>query len=194
MNPLNSCARRKRGLATLAGAAAFAFVAGGCASAAPYNPAHLEQGQLQAVGGICQSAMGLSADERPIPGDGNPRLDPLENHYEGCVATLSHALEREGQILASQRAEENCVQPAKGADHALCVLKAADRPYAPARVETAVPTASPTLSSFWVTPREWRRRTERACASIGLDPAGGGFDSCVKHMTDTFYAIDNPSY
>jgi hypothetical protein len=174
MNCLNRSGRPARGLAALAGAAAFALVAAGCANAAPYNPAHLEQAKLQAVDGVCQSVMGLSADEPPVPGDGNPRLDPLENHYQGCVAALSHALEREGRVLT--------------------LLRGADRAYAPARLEIAASAAAATIPFFGLTPRQWRQRTERACASIGLDPAAGGFDACVKDMTDTFYAIDNPWY
>lgn len=76
------------------GPAAFALVAAtitsaGCATAAPYNPAHLQQADLDRVAGVCQSALGLKSGEPPTVGNDNPRLDPQENHYQGCIASLS---------------------------------------------------------------------------------------------------------
>jgi hypothetical protein len=62
----------------------------GCAAAAPFNPAHLDEGRLDRVARICQSAVGLQPDEPPAIGNDNPRLaDPQENRYQGCIASLS---------------------------------------------------------------------------------------------------------
>jgi hypothetical protein len=36
------------------------------------------------------------------------------------------------------------------------------------------------------------RREQVACAALGLEPTDGAFKSCVKGLSDTFYAIDHP--
>ncbi len=53
-----------------------------------------------------------------------------------------------------------------------------------------VPTASSSL--FYASPHETGRREQVACAALGLEPAHGGFRSCVRQLDDTLNAIDNP--
>jgi hypothetical protein len=36
------------------------------------------------------------------------------------------------------------------------------------------------------------RREQMACAVLGFEPTHGAFESCVKGLGSTFYAIDNP--
>ncbi len=170
---------------------------GSCASAAPYNPASLDQGRLGQVEGICQSVMGLSPKESPIPGDGNPKLDPLENHFQGCVATLSHAVQRGERSATLAQANRSCISHGAAIGSpalAECVLNTRDAP-SPALTQVSAgsaPPSAPIHSFFGTSHAEKTRRMELACVRIGVNPALPAFDDCVKEMMDTFYAIDNP--
>jgi hypothetical protein len=183
--------------AAMAGAVAAAGL-GGCASAQPYNPAGLDGAQLGRVEGVCQSVMGLWANEPPIPGPGDPRLDPLENHYQGCVASLSGSLRSVDQSYGLAQADRDCRGrglASGGPDLAQCVLETQRAGALRAPTMTAVSDERVQVAprSFYSAgPHEESRREEMACARLGLNPVDLAFDNCVKDLKDTFYAIDNP--
>ncbi len=192
-------------MARLAVVAAFAgssVAIAGCATAAPYNPDHLASDQAARLGQICESVMGLSAREPLMWGDaiiGDPHLEPGANHFMGCVTVLSDSLRAVSEVSQARAADADC--RAKGLTDgspalAQCVLSEQDaRAPSSAPVHlTAVDDAAPTKvgSMFFASPSETVRREKLACAAIGLEPPYGAFANCVKDMTDTFYAIDNP--
>jgi hypothetical protein len=201
--------RRSWRLAALLAASVFAGGGvAGCASAADYNPQNLDAAQLGQIARICQSTMGLSPDEAysPIWGAAqDPRLDPGENHYQGCVASLSDALRAESDGMAVARADEQCrAQGYKdgGADLAECVLHwrdthvasaQQDAPAAQANLVSQTYPQTGARSFYTAWPGEIARREREACAQLGLDPAEAAFDQCVSHMDNTFYRIDNPN-
>ena len=196
--------KRPRLVAAGFGAAIAGLAISSCASAETYNPARLDQAHLGEVVGICQSVMGLQADEPPLLGNDNPRLTPLENHYQGCIASLSGSLRGVADRAAVLTADQTCRTggAAPGSPQlAQCVLKSvrANRGAAGAGAEalTATPVAgvqiaTPARSFYGIGNHEKARRIGEACAQLGLNPAYGAFDACVKDMKDTFYAIDNP--
>jgi hypothetical protein len=170
----------------------------GCALASPYNPAGLSEGQLSRISDICQSAMGLSPNEPPILGPGDPRLADGENHYQGCIAALSDSVSRVGEAYGAVRADQDCRARgfAEGTPGlAECVLRS-ERTEASVRPMSATPVSDEEAvapgSFYRARPHEETQRVELACARLGLNPVGEPFDDCVKEMKDTFFAIDNP--
>ncbi len=131
-------------------------------------------------------------------------MDPGENHYEGCIASLSESLRsmNSGQLLA--RADATC--RAQGYDEntpglAECVLQSQGQSRvspgvvdqaAYARLSPAAMAGVRTNSFYTARPGEVSRRERQACAQLGLNPIYGTFDSCVSNMDWTFYWIDNP--
>lgn len=185
-------------------AAVVVFLAGagaaGCASSSPFNPAGLDESHLGQVDNICQSQLGLSPDEQAIYGPGTPGLDTdTENHYQGCIASLSRTLQGSNDASASVRANQDCEArglPSGSPALAQCVLaseRAGAPPMAdhPAEFVTLARTARPG-SYYSATPRHQRLMEENACATLGMNPVGEAFDACVKSLQDTFYSIDNP--
>ena len=192
--------RAMRSLATLL-SASVSIVAAGCASAAPYNPENLRPGQLTRIESICQSVMGLSPTEpySPVaPTATNPGITGGENHYQGCIASLSASLRTMDSGQTAWQANQNCISQGlkpDSPDLAECVLKSlkteSDSP--PATAEPVSIRLTPPKGSFFTASgHEVRNREERACAALGLNPAYGGFVSCVKNLGDTFDLIDNP--
>ena len=169
--------------------------------ATPYNPGRLDAARYAQVADICVTTLGLRASEPPGPAWGaavNPGLTSGENHYEGCIATLSTALRGVARANAGLRANQRCLDRGLKPDTpdlAECVLNAED---GVKRARTAVnnpaaPTARPFPGSFFsASHREILRREKLACARLGLDPDSQAFDSCVKRMIDTFFSIENP--
>jgi hypothetical protein len=178
-----------------------------CASAAPFNPAGLSGDQLSRVADICQSVMGLHASEPPSGVWGaavDPRLEPGENHYQGCIASLSNSLRSAGDARGLMRVDDGCRAKGFGSDSpelAECVLQSrqtrspssdfGSQTFAATPVHDA-PGRGAVGSFFSARPHEATRREQLACARLGLNPAYASFDSCVKDMDDTFYAIENP--
>ena len=195
---LGECGRPVGAVLAAALTAAFGFGLAGCASAQAYNPSGLDGAQLGRVQSICRSDMGLWADEPPIPNPGDPRLDPLENHYQGCVASLSQSLRSVAASQGLAQADHDC--RARGLadgspDLAECVLDGERRGAASGM--TAIPVSDEAArvaprSFYTAAPHEEARREELACARLGLNPAGAAFDDCVTNLRDTLYAIDNP--
>ena len=175
-----------------------------CATQPPYNPDRLGDAQYTRVTGICQNVMGLSPTERPSGGNwlGNDRLDYWTSHYRGCIVSLSDSLQSVNDTLVTQQADADC--RAKGyrtgsPDLALCVLQTANSHPEPTPSSATAAAATPVSeklpaagSYFRASPRETVRREQVACAALGLEPTDGAFKSCVKGLSDTFYAIDHP--
>ena len=176
------------------------------AAATPYNPHGLPAPQLAHIDTICRETMGLSPREAPSGVWGaaqDPHLDPGENHYQGCVASLSDAQRNIDETREGLRADADC--RARGlADSspglAVCVL-GAQRAKA-SHIEAAenavnAPTAA-VKASHWpgsfltASPRESKRRERLACAQLALEPMYPAFQACVAHMDDVFFRIDNP--
>ena len=175
-----------------------------CAAEPTYNPDNLPAGQYARVAGVCQNVMGLSPDEHLEGGYwmGSDRLDYWSSHYRGCIVSLSDSLQSVNDTLVTQQADADC--RAKGyrtgsPDLALCVLQTANShpepTPSPATAAAATPVSEklPAVGSYFrASPRETGRREQVACAALGLEPTDGAFKSCVKGLSDTFYAIDHP--
>jgi hypothetical protein len=193
--------RRSFGALAALLSATVSIAAAGCASAAPYNPESLRADQLARVETICQSVMGLSPSEpySPVWGSAtNPGLTGGENHYQGCIASLSASLRTVDSAKTAWQANQDCVAQGfrpDSPDLAECVLRSLKtRPAAlpPVAEPVSITMTPPKGSFFTASGREVRNREERACAALGLNPAYGGFDNCVKTLGDTFDLIDNP--
>ena len=196
---LNAKISRSVGPAMLA--AGLLGLAPSLAMAAPYNPAGLAPAQLDRVERICQTTLGLSPHEVPSNVWGaaqDPQLDPGENHFQGCVMSLSDELGRADAGRATARADADCRARglAEGSPAlAECVYHA--REVGPARLQAA-DTPAPLAGGarlgdfFTASPHEISRRERLACAQLGLEPGFPEHDACVAHMDDIFFRIDNP--
>jgi len=195
--------RSTRGVTATALALILGASLSSAAFGAPYNPQHLGFAQIERIDNICQTTMGLNDWEALSNVWGaaqDPHLDPGENHYQGCVASLSDAQRDLDQDHATVRADVAC--RARGyregsAGLAECVLHGQDAPMAAEPVDEVVgPPANPSkVGSFYTAgPHTIAQRERAACAQIGLNPVYAAFDNCVSHMDDTFYRIDNPNF
>ncbi|HEY2660556.1 MAG TPA: hypothetical protein VGI79_12605 [Caulobacteraceae bacterium] len=192
---------RRFAMAAFCGSALISSAA--CATAASYNPGSLRTDQLSRVEGICQSDLGLSPSE-PLSlvwgAAVNPGLTGGENHFQGCVASLSASLRDVDDGQAAWQADHDCrargLKP-ESSDLAECVLQSlkshpAATTSAPSAEPVSMPVTRPKGSFFTASNHEVRDREERACARLGLNPAYGAFGQCVKSLSDTFFSIDNP--
>jgi len=182
--------------------ASFVIASGGvtaCVAATPFNPDRLPADQMVLVNHICRDVMGLNPQESQIGGvyRGSPHLDPGVNHFQACVASLSDSLNATAKAEAANQAQRDCdargLQPAT-AEHAQCMLQAMQsRPVILTATAVTTPQTKPgPVSNFFLdSPRQTRRKTQVACAQLGLDPPDGAFARCVKRMQDNFFAIDN---
>lgn len=173
-----------------------------CAAQPAYNPDSLGSSDFSRVSNICQTVMGLSPAEALAGGYwmGNERLDYWTSKYRGCIVSLSDSLQTLLDTQTAARADANC--RAKGFDTgspdlALCVLRSINGPTAPgSRGVTATPVSEKEPiaggSYTYASPRETARREQAACAALGFEPGRDTFKSCVKGLSDTFYAIDHP--
>lgn len=177
-----------------------------CAVETPYNPDNLAADQFARVSGICQTVMGLSPNE-PLEGGywmGDDRLDYYTSHFRGCIISLSDSLQNIMDEEITQQADADC--RAKGLepgspDLALCVLKSVNNRPRPASGQATLALSATPVSQnlpaasgsfFYASPRENGRREQVACAALGFSPSQSAFKSCVKGLSDTFYAIDHP--
>lgn len=173
-----------------------------CAAQPTYNPDSLGSADFSRVSNICQSVMGLSPSEALSGGYwlGNERLDYWTSKYRGCIVSLSDSLQRLLDTQTAAQADARC--RAKGfetgsPDLALCVLRSINSPTADGpRGVTATPVSEkePVArgSYTYASPHETARREQAACAALGFEPGQDAFKSCVKGLSDTFYAIDHP--
>jgi hypothetical protein len=181
--------------------AAVVASAGACAvTTSVFNPDGLADVQLAHVTNVCQTVMGLSPKERLIGGEwrsGGERLDYWTSHYRGCVTSLSDSMVRISDLQANRQADSDC--RARGyasgsSDLALCVQASKGRPRTTPTANSPTTLSLPVASGsfFYARAAESRRREENACAAIGLEPGSADFNSCVKSLNDTFFAMDNP--
>ncbi|HEX4183973.1 MAG TPA: hypothetical protein VHY34_12020 [Caulobacteraceae bacterium] len=147
----------------------------GVASAAP-----TAAGPADSLGSICQSVVGIP------PGDAQ---------YQACVYALSHYLDRLGEENALAAARKTCMDVGKAPDSpslSECELSHTER-MAPAATIAETPASAPKIGSyFYASPQEVRRREERACARLGLDPTDNVFGRCVARLSAELLEVNNP--
>jgi hypothetical protein len=171
---------------TVAALAAGLLIVTGAAwpvAAAPYNPSNLPADQLQRVGRICESVVGVHRGEE---------------HFDSCLESLSGSLASAAHDRGMQQARGDCLAKGYAPNSpalAECTLQAgsAHASWDPANApDDARGNPGSTKSYFYASPREAHRRYQIACARIGLNPTGGAFDSCVASLQSSLFAADNP--
>jgi hypothetical protein len=173
-----------QGLTLVAAVAGLVSSVGGYASAAPYNPSDPPPPQLAAVGRICQNVM---------------RLQPGEEHFVGCVESLSSAVQGQNQRRQWARARDACLTQGlkdNTPGFAACVLQSgrsanlADDTSA-IRISGADTPVSG-KSYYAASPQDMRLREETACAELGIDPGTTAFDACIGNLGGALFAADHP--
>jgi hypothetical protein len=175
------------------------------AAESTYNPDKLGTAQFSRVANICQKVMGLSPNEALSGGYwmGDDRLDYWTSTYRGCIVSLSDSLQNVMDEHVTQQADADC--RAKGYKTgspklALCVLHSVNsNPNPPPAQSAALPMIIVSVdlpaasgSYTYASPHEEARREQVACAALGFEPSHAAFKTCVKGLSDTFYAIDHP--
>jgi hypothetical protein len=198
---------RLRGAAPSMILASAGLALAGCASAGTFNPDNLRLSQIGRVVDICQSVVGYHSYDPPSSVWGaatDPRLEPGENDYQGCVASLSDSMKQVDDARGDAASDVDCRRQGYRSGSpglAECVLHAREAGDQHARAEETSYGSSrsdypedthKSDSIFGPSPAEMDRREQLACAKVGLSPTDAAFDNCVKKMKDTFYAIDNP--
>jgi hypothetical protein len=126
-------------------ALAILIAGAGFATAAPAQPHNAAA--LAAVDHACRDILGTA---------------PGEEHFSGCVASLSASMNDAGAGATASYDRVNA---------------SSDRS---------------SRSYFTGSPASVHRREGRACASVGLNPAGQAYDSCVADLSSSMFAIDHP--
>ena len=167
--------RRRPGALSLAGlcAVTLALGSGACASARAPDP-HAER-----IADICRNVLGAE--------DGTAT-------FVACGESLSSTLEARNQAAQTASARDACL--AKGLPRGSVALSECelDRPAALTAAALPADPLPPKPRSFVGAGNdEIRRREQRACAYIGLDPQSGAFDGCVASLAQGLFAADNPS-
>jgi hypothetical protein len=142
-------------------------------------------GQLARARQICESVI---------------RVRPGEEHFTGCVSSLTGSLQNVSRVHAVVQARNACfaegLKP-DSTDLSLCLLQADDaRPAAEAasppgmanttEIEMKQSSEADVSTSFDAV----FHREQQACAQLGLDAAFGTFDSCVASLQGTLQRID----
>ncbi|HWY15685.1 MAG TPA: hypothetical protein VNX86_11165 [Rhizomicrobium sp.] len=133
------------------------------------------------------------------------RVQPDDEHFEGCVSSLKGSLESVSREHAVVHARNKCfaqgLKPGSS-DLAVCLLQAADATpssdmmNAPIQVSQLIDTGEvPTSarSDFSASFDAVLQREQQACARLGLDPAFGAFANCVADLQDTLQRTDFPA-
>jgi|GEM_PF-1295392 len=187
---------------TLGLALAFAQIAAPAAWASDRHSA-VTPAERSRVVQICETVMGLSPHEPNSNVWGaaaNPGLFGGENHYQGCIVSLSDTLARIAATRTALAADAGCRATGLADDSpalARCVLSNTE---SGVRVSSITNPGSevvsePSVGAYYKASNpEKARRMRRACAELGLSPVGGGFDACVRDLDETFFSIDNPEY
>ena len=133
------------------------------------------------------------------------RVQPDDEHFEGCVSSLKASLESVSREHAVVHARNKCFAQglkAGSSDLAVCLLQAADATpssdmmNAPIQVSQLIDTGEvPTSagSDFSASFDAVLQREQQACAMLGLDPAFGAFANCVADLQDTLQRTDFPA-
>jgi hypothetical protein len=156
-------------------------LSGALAAALPLYPAAASAAPASPVAGVCRTVMGLESGEA---------------QFEGCMESLGGTLGHIGGERAVVDSRRACLDRGLAlgtASLAICAVQGQNAPSArtPTLVDaTTAPTAA--KSWFYASNRERRQRERLACASLGLDPTGSAFDSCVAGLAGALFAADNP--
>jgi len=128
------------------------------------------------------------------------RVQPGEEHFAGCVSSLTGSLQSAGRIHAVVLARNACFAKglkADSTDLSLCLLQADDA--SPAAEAANPPGMANTIEIGMKQYSEAGvstsfdavfHREQQACAQLGLDPAFGTFDSCVASLQGTLQRTD----
>jgi hypothetical protein len=171
------------------------------ASAKQYNPGSLGAPALQRVRSICQNVMGLNPREPSSNVWGSsqdPALDPGENNFEGCVASLSDVVRTMDSADVTARAGADC----RGRGLAVgtpalaeCVWSARNQVAAGGDpVGGPLPAPRARGSFYAASTPEIGRREQEACVELGLVPGTASHEACVAHISDIFYRIQSNLY
>jgi len=137
-------------------------------------------GQLAQARQICESVI---------------RVQPGEEHFAGCVSSLTGSLQSAGRIRAVVQARNACfaegLKP-DSADLSLCLLRADGATASPSEMANTIEIGMKQSSEAEVSTSfdAVFHREQQACAQLGIDPAFGTFDSCVASLQDTLQRID----
>jgi hypothetical protein len=164
----------------LLAAAVLPFLAACGATAAEMAPP-----QKAALEATCSRVMGLR---------------PGEAEFAGCVDTLSDSLARETSYDRAAAAYRACAQQgvAHGTpDFGRCVLdsEGTATPQDAAQTLNAAEVTAPanfTGGYFSASFPMRYRRAEYACATIGLQPSSGPFESCASDLDSNMWLIEHP--
>lgn len=128
------------------------------------------------------------------------RVQPDDEHFDGCVTSLEGSLERASREHTVVHARNECV--AQGlkpgsSDLALCLLRAADAtpgatdpPNQPNLMTGGRNERAPSSIDSSASPDNAMQREQQACAELGFDPAFGAFENCVADLQSTLQRID----
>jgi hypothetical protein len=136
---------------------------------------------LASLGAICQSVVGIPPDNA---------------QHQACVFSLSHYLDRIDDANAAENARKACLAMGKAPDSvdlAECELSQRELKK-PVAAVTAPPPGPKIQSYFYASPKEVRRREERACAELSLDPAEAVFGRCVARLSAALLEVNNPAH
>ncbi len=130
------------------------------------------------------------------------RVQPDDEHFDGCVSSLKGSLESASRERAVVHARSKCfaegLKP-DSSDLAVCLLQAADATPSSDMINTPVQmsrlidtTEGPTSagSDFSASFDTVLQREQQACARLGFDPAFGAFANCVADLQGTLQRTD----
>jgi len=186
--PSNPLTLPHRASAAIIAALAFAGIVAQAQASSDFNNGPTPN-QLAQARQICESIM---------------RVRPGEEHFDGCVSSLTDSLEVASHSRIMQQAHNDCF--AKGlkpntSDLAVCILQAADTntntdstnpPNIANMNASQAEDAELSGSAFAASPDVIFRREQLACAQIGFDPAFGAFANCVANLSVTLESVDHP--
>lgn len=126
------------------------------------------------------------------------RLSPGEEHFDGCMESLSDVESTLGHGQAIADARGRCLgQGLSPGTSALaeCELEGAagQAQIMRSAVTSTAEPRSPT-SYFMTSNGENFRREQLSCAGLGVEPAEAGFASCVASLQSAMDSADNPAH
>ena len=150
------------------------------ARAEPYNPSRLPAQELDQIGAVCRTVIGVR---------------PGFTLYDSCVEALSQSVADQHRAGALHAARAACVAHGETPGPKLAECELAQAGTTPAATGSAIDasrSAGPVKSWLYAPGREMRRREQQACARLGYEPAGDAFSSCVAGLDAALYAADHP--
>jgi hypothetical protein len=145
-----------------------AAILAGSATAGTFNPSNLATAELSRIGQICETVI---------------RVQPGDEHYVGCVESLSDSVQSARQDRVVQQPSEDCLD--RG-------FKSGSPDLARCAPESAEAQARSSTSYYYASRDDVFRREQLSCVRLGVDPVGGAFSSCVASLAGTLETIDMP--